>query len=141
MDEQTVYFQKLEEAYILIKKLRYNIFYEDIKQEVALYLWENKSYDNIKESVRFAVLKVTTTDNEYALKGIHNPQRFLRFTEHEKKIIKLHKTGKTNFEIMNILKTDRSCVSETVRKYKLGYFDRFYKDKSEKNYWLKTLIA
>lgn len=65
MDEKTVYFQKLDEAYSLIKKLRYSIFYEDIKQEVALYLWENKSYDNIKESVKLAVKNFFANERKY----------------------------------------------------------------------------
>ena len=51
MDEQTVYFQKLDEAYILLKKFRSYELYEDIKQEVALYLWENKNYADLKGQV------------------------------------------------------------------------------------------
>lgn len=84
-----------------------------------------------KTVINYAILKVTTSDHEWSLKGIYNPQRFYRFTEIEKKIIKLHREGKTNIEIVKTLKNHPSCVSEAVRKYKLGYFDRFYEDKAK----------
>ena len=82
--------------------------------------------DMKKMAINLAVLKVATSDKEYTLKGMHNPQKFYRFSELERKIIKLHQDGKTNFEITTLLNKDPSHVSQTIRRYKLGYYDRFF---------------
>lgn len=50
---------------MLIKKFRYNDLYDDMKQEVALYLWENKSYDNLKEAVKCAVKSFFANERKY----------------------------------------------------------------------------
>ena len=74
-EQEIVYFQKLDEAYILIKylKYKYSYLFEDLKQEVALYLLEHQDYENIKESVRLAVRHFFTEERKY--------KRFFVFTK------------------------------------------------------------
>lgn len=77
-----------------------------------------------KTAINLAILKVTVSDKEIVLKSKKEQPRI---TELQKRVVDLHIQGKTNFEITTELKCNPSVVSKAVRRYQLGYYDKYYK--------------
>ena len=57
-EQNTIFMQKLKEAYEHIKHLKNHPLYDDVKQEIALLLWETQYYDNLQEIIVKAAKKV-----------------------------------------------------------------------------------
>jgi len=64
-EQDIVFMQKLNEAYAYIKHLKCHTLYDDVKQEIALLLWENQSYDNLHEIVIQAAKKVFGSERKH----------------------------------------------------------------------------
>ena len=64
-EQDIVFIQKLNEAYACIRHLKNHYLYDDVKQEIALLLWETQDYSNLHEIVVKAAKKVFGNEKKH----------------------------------------------------------------------------